>query len=166
MDVMCIGAFGLVVKRGACGITGRYGPFGGLLLAAQRWWSLAVCLWLLMVLLWWRAFGGGPGRAPQPQSPADPHACALPEITAPATRRDSSARPVCNAAHRSGHIDLRSRSLWGGVQIDQHALRLQRHSRALTPDSTQPVRVHPASESGKQRERSAVDRSRRMSERP
>jgi hypothetical protein len=54
----------------------------------------------------------------------------------------------------------------GWVHIDQHTLRLQRDSRALTPDSHQPVRVQPASESGKPRERSAADRSRRMFERP
>ena len=99
------------------------------------------------MVLWWRALGGGPGRAPQPQLPADPHACALPEITAPATRRDSSARPVCNAAHRSGHIDLRCRSLWGGVQIDQHALRLATiQPRDLTHASLHPARPGPSGE--------------------
>jgi hypothetical protein len=83
---------------GARGIIGRCGP---------RWWSLpdrcaddraAGCGW-------WFSGGGlsavGPAGLHRPQSPADPHACALPEITAASTRRESSARSARTPSART-----------------------------------------------------------------
>ncbi len=88
---------------------------------------------------------------------------ARPGSATPVAHRPTRLRPPGNRrfSHVPGSVvasrctalgldrtDLRCRSLRAGVQIDPHALRLQRDSRALTPDSHQPVRVHPASELG------------------